>query len=48
MSFILTIFCIVAILRGKSELIDDHCLFAWALFSVADAMWIQILWRVFG
>ena len=46
MSLFLLLSFIVAVLRGRLSQIDDECLFGWALFAIADAMWFRLLWGI--
>ena len=46
MSLFLLLCFIVAVLRGRLSQFDDEYLFGWALFAIADALWIYLLWGI--
>lgn len=43
MSFILAYMGLNAILSGDYSSFTDNFMFAWALFSIADALWVRNL-----
>lgn len=35
----------IADIRSGTNVMTEGAVYAWALFSIADALWINVLWR---